>query len=208
MTLKVLGIVSQKGGSGKTMLATNLSVQAEQNGHTVALIDTDPQASSAKWGDHRESETLAVTTTPVSRLDKELEFVETHGATLAIIDTAPNTSSETLEIIEKSTVVLIPSKTSAADVDAIQNSLKTAKMAKKPAYVVLNMVKANSLLGKHAREAIEDLNAECLPCQIGDRAVFIHAYNSGASVPEIEPYSKSANEIRQLYNHLANIMEV
>ena len=79
MALKVLGIVSQKGGPGKTMLATNLSTEAEQHGHTVALIDTDPQASSAKWGDHRESETLAVTTSPVSRLDKELEFVEENG---------------------------------------------------------------------------------------------------------------------------------
>ena len=208
MALKVLGIVSQKGGPGKTMLATNLSVEAEQNGHTVALIDTDPQASSAKWGDHRESETLAVTTSPVSRLDKELEFVEENGATLVIIDTAPNTGHETPEIIKKSTIVLIPTKTSAADIEAIKNTLTVAEMAKKPAYVVLNMVKANSPLGKHAREAVEDLNAECLPCQIGDRAAFIHAYNSGASVPEIEPYSKSADEIRQLYNYLANIMEV
>ena len=111
--------------------------------------------------------------------------------------------------MEKSSVVLIPAKTSAADVDAIKSSLKTAEMARKPAYVVLNMVKANSTLGKHAREAVKELNSEILlPCEIGDRAVFIHAYNSGASVPEIEPNSKSANEIRRLYNYIADLMEV
>ena len=190
------------------MLATNLSAVAEQNGHTVALIDTDPQASSAKWGDHRESQTLAVTTSPVSRLDKELAFVEENGATLVVIDTAPNTGHETLEIIKKSSIVLIPTKTSAADIDAIKNTLTVAGMAKKPAYVVLNMVKTNSSLGRQAREAVENLDAKCLPCEIGDRAVFVHAYNSGESVPEYEPYSKSADEIRHLYNHLSNLMEV
>ena len=48
--MKVLSIVSQKGGTGKTTLATHLSVEAERNGHTTALIDLDPQASAAKWG--------------------------------------------------------------------------------------------------------------------------------------------------------------
>ena len=52
--MKVLSIVSQKGGTGKTTLATHLSVEAERNGHTIALIDLDPQASAAKWGDHRD----------------------------------------------------------------------------------------------------------------------------------------------------------
>ena len=54
--MKVLSIVSQKGGTGKTTLATHLSVEAERNGHTIALIDLDPQASAAKWGDHREAD--------------------------------------------------------------------------------------------------------------------------------------------------------
>ena len=48
--MKVLSIVSQKGGTGKTTLATHLSVEAERNGQTTALIDLDPQASAAKWG--------------------------------------------------------------------------------------------------------------------------------------------------------------
>ena len=48
--MKVLSIVSQKGGTGKTTLATHLSVESERNGQTTALIDLDPQASAAKWG--------------------------------------------------------------------------------------------------------------------------------------------------------------
>ena len=35
--MEVLSIVSQKGGTGKTTLATHLSVEAERNGHTTSL---------------------------------------------------------------------------------------------------------------------------------------------------------------------------
>ena len=48
--MKTIAILSRKGGTGKTMLATHLSVEAERNGHTTALLDLDPQASTAKWG--------------------------------------------------------------------------------------------------------------------------------------------------------------
>ncbi len=44
--MQVIAINSQKGGSGKTMLAKHLSVQAERAGDgPVYLIDTDPQGS-------------------------------------------------------------------------------------------------------------------------------------------------------------------
>ena len=35
--MEVLSIVSQKGGTGKTTLATHLSVEAERHGHTTSL---------------------------------------------------------------------------------------------------------------------------------------------------------------------------
>ena len=67
--MEVLSIVSQKGGTGKTTLATHLAVEGERHGHTVALIDLDPQASAARWGDHRESETPAVVATPALTIE-------------------------------------------------------------------------------------------------------------------------------------------
>ena len=201
--MKVLSIVSQKGGTGKTMLATHLSVEAERHGHTVALIDLDPQASAANWGDHRESETPVVVATPASRLKHCLEIAQNNGATLTVIDTAPHTEASTLEIAKASSLVIIPCLPSLADIEAIETTATLVKIAQKPARVVLNRVPANTDLGVQARKAVRNYDIECAPCEIGSRVAFIHAYNSGASVAEIEPNSKSAIEIRALYRYLA-----
>ena len=51
--MKVLSIVSQKGGVGKTTIATALAVEAARRGQKVVLFDLDPQASATFWKDTR-----------------------------------------------------------------------------------------------------------------------------------------------------------
>ncbi len=48
-----LTLIAQKGGTGKTTLAINLSVASEAAGWLPASVDLDPQASGAGWRDHR-----------------------------------------------------------------------------------------------------------------------------------------------------------
>ena len=71
--MKTLAILSRKGGTGKTTLATHLSVAAERAGHTAALIDLDPQSSAAKWRDNRDGDTPAVISTHSERLSQILQ---------------------------------------------------------------------------------------------------------------------------------------
>ena len=57
--MKILAITTQKGGAGKTTLATALAVAAERDGKSVALFDLDPQASlSALHGFQLAGDTL------------------------------------------------------------------------------------------------------------------------------------------------------
>ena len=198
--MKTLAILSRKGGTGKTTIATHLSVAAERAGHTTALIDLDPQSSAAKWRDNRDGDTPAVISTHSERLQNILELAEENGATLAILDTAPHTEIAALDAARVSDMAVVPCKPSLIDLQAIG--------AKIPAHIVLNAVPARGDLADQARQAVETYDVPCAPCEIGHRIGFVHAYNAGLTVQEFEPKGKASHEINALYTYIANEMGV
>jgi chromosome partitioning protein len=54
--LRTIAVSNQKGGSGKTTTAVNLSAALGEQGHRVLLVDLDPQASASAWLGFRESD--------------------------------------------------------------------------------------------------------------------------------------------------------
>ena len=51
---KIISFSNQKGGSGKTTLAANLSVLWANSGYKVAVIDADSQKSFSYWYEARK----------------------------------------------------------------------------------------------------------------------------------------------------------
>lgn len=47
--MRTILVLNSKGGSGKTTVATNLAAHYANRGRKVALVDLDPQGSSADW---------------------------------------------------------------------------------------------------------------------------------------------------------------
>ena len=62
----IVAVISQKGDSGKTTLATNLTGQA------TLIVDLDPQASATSWADSREADTPVVVSAQAARLEEVL----------------------------------------------------------------------------------------------------------------------------------------
>lgn len=58
MTSKIVLIGGEKGGTGKSTLATNLAVYLKLEGVDVLILDADKQATSSKWVDRRDAKEL------------------------------------------------------------------------------------------------------------------------------------------------------
>lgn len=57
----IIGIVNQKGGTGKTTTCVNLGVDLAREGHNVLLVDCDPQGSLTVSLGHPQPDALSVT---------------------------------------------------------------------------------------------------------------------------------------------------
>lgn len=198
--MKTIAILSQKGGTGKTTLALHLAVCAERAGHTAAVIDLDPQSSAAGWAESRAGEgpTVAIAHSP--RLPSILEAAAKNGATLAILDTAPHSQGDALAAAQAADVILIPCRPGILDLRAIGATVQIAKLASKPAAVILNACPPQGrALADEAEQAVAGYQVTVAPVRLVQRAAFAHSLAAGLTAQEYEPGGKAAEEIQQLF---------
>jgi len=69
--MPVRAFLNQKGGVGKTTLATNIGSALAQKGHKVLFVDADQQGSALDWSAARKGELLF----PVVGLPKDTLFI-------------------------------------------------------------------------------------------------------------------------------------
>ena len=195
----IVTVLAQKGGTGKTTIAINLAVAAEDAGLRVALVDLDPQASAAGWGDQRGGDRPAVAAVPASRLAGALATASSHGADLALIDTAPHAESTALAAARAADLALIPLRPGVLDLRALGSTADICQLARVPTVVVLNQAPARGPLPDQAADVIAESGLEVAPCRVGARVAFQHSVTRGLGVLEHEPSGKAAAEIHALW---------
>lgn len=206
--MKIVAIISQKGGAGKTTLAVHLATAAAIAGHTSAIIDLDPQATAASWGDRRTVGAPEVISGQAARLPALITSAQQNGADFLVLDTAPNADQVVSLAARAADLVLIPCRAAAFDLEAIETTLMLAKAAMKPAYVVLNAVPPRSGIGKEAAQGLTARGAQVAPHQLTHRAAFAHGVIDGRTAQEFEPQGKAAEEIGAIYKWLCGIVDM
>lgn len=209
--MKVIAVVNQKGGVGKSTISCNLATAAARDGKKVLIIDADPQGSSMQWRSLRKEENVSAVSITKTTIVKEIGnfsnfdfvFVDAGGRDNALFRAAVMTAMNGL--------LLIPVLASGVDVWATEDTFAILAEARAlgvdiPAYAVFNQVKANASLVGQAKEALAELTQDndvtLLNSRIGDREDFKKAFLAGQGVIEFAPNSKAANEIRDLYAEL------
>jgi chromosome partitioning protein len=197
--VKVISIMSQKGGVGKTTLSINLAVAAEKEGESVIILDLDPQTDATDWSDYRGSNSPIVESIQPKSLFKCLNICRGLGADLVIVDTARHSESDAFLLARQSDLILIPCRPAILDLRGIQSSVDLANLLKKKYMVILNCVPPKGSLPKESEQALKEIGVNVCNITIGNRAAFIHSTTQAESVLEYEPKGKASKEIENLY---------
>jgi len=202
--MNVLGLLSRKGGSGKTTLAVHLAVLAQMNGLRVLLVDLDPQRSSASWWRARAAATPQMEETTPAKLPDLLETAGKANVDLVIIDTRPSVEEDAIQVVALSDFVLIPSRPAILDLRAILATVDIVKGSQRAA-IILNACQASRTgLGEapatgDARKALNAFGVPVAPMTIVQRTAFAQALVGGMTVSETEPSGKAAKEVLALW---------
>ena len=107
--MKKILIAAQKGGSGKTTLARNLSVAAAEDGCTVLCLDLDPQGSLRGWWESREADSPSMLDRdPLPDVLRTTLAAARERFDLCIIDTPPAASEWLAEALAAADLVVDP----------------------------------------------------------------------------------------------------
>jgi chromosome partitioning protein len=199
--MKSIALTAMKGGVGKTTLAVHLAVAAMRAGESVAIIDTDPQASAAAWARVRNGGSPDVVPVPVQRLAQALAAAA-DDYSVVIVDTAPRASAEATTVCAAVDMALIPTRPSAVDLETLEQSVRIVQVGRCDGLIVLNACPAQAPEIAEARGYAESLGLPVAVVAIGDRRPFARAFAEGAGIAERER-GPATDEVAALWAEVA-----
>jgi len=201
--MRVIVFASQKGGSGKTTLAGHIAVQAELTGNgPVALIDTDPQGSLAKWWNVREKNEPAFIQSVFTNLFQDLDQARNEGFRLVVIDTPPAVTRAITEVVSFADLVVLPTRPSPHDLRAVGATVDIVEAKTKQMVFVVNAATPRAKITSEAAIALSQ-HGTVAPVTIHHRVDYAASMTDGRTVMEVEPEGRSAKEIAMLWDYLA-----
>jgi len=219
MTAKIIAVVNQKGGSGKTTISMQLAGAIARRDNRVLVVDADPQGTATRWAASAEDDSpfpasvvgLSAASAKVHREVKKL--VADYDC--IIIDCPPAADSpvpqSALLIADLALVPIIPSpldmwaavgiRQVIVNVSDINETLQSR--------LVLNQCQPNTTLAQETLEVLPEFGIELAKAQVRHRQVYRQSAVFGQTVHNFGSKASAAiEEIEDLTNEILGILKL
>lgn len=201
----IISILNQKGGTGKTTLAVNITREYVKRDMRALLVDSDSQGSAQRWHERSGGELIDMTCLPMNTLDKDvLKFSDRYER--IIIDGVPRISPLTICAIKAANLILIPVQPSPYDIwateDLVRNVKDRIEMTEgktRAAFIVSRKIKGTNI-GKEIYAELEKLELPVFTNGTHQRVDYATSVEKGVTV--IESNSDASKEICMIVNEI------
>lgn len=208
--MTVIAVLNQKGGAGKTTIATHLARAFQLDGADVLLVDSDPQGSARDWAAVREDQPVTVIGIDRPTIERDLKAIVSKE--IVIIDGAPRANELAVSAIKAADIVLIPVQPSPYDiwaandlVDLVRARIEVTDGKLKAAFVISRAIK-NTKLGSEVEEALAGYELPILDARITQRVGYPTTAASGTTVLDTENDGEAAKEINALLQSVKRLI--
>ncbi len=212
MTL-IVGMVSQKGGVGKSTLARLVAREYALAGWTVKIADLDvSQGTSFNWQSRRLQAGIepVIAVERFGTVEQALKIGEHYD--LVVLDGPPHSTAGTLKIAEASLLTVLPTGLSLDDLEPSvllahelrKRGIKTAKLA-----FALSRVGDSESEIQEAREYVAEAGYRVLAGSLPEKTAYRRASDEGRSLTETRfpSLNKRSDELVQGIIDLVTFMQ-
>lgn len=210
----IIAVVNQKGGCGKTTIATNLAALFADEGREVLLVDADPEQHSAmNWCADRPLPLAAVRSSslPARNLYREAEAMRRKWE-VVIIDGGARVTEHAHAAVAAADWLVIPVRPSKVDLDATAQFLDVVQtdMNKRDNLrggLLLNQIQEGTSISAAAQQQIGEWDFPVFKNALHSYVAFTEAVWNGESVVEYQPKSKAAADMIAFFKELKRAMK-
>jgi len=201
--MKLIAILNQKGGVGKTTVTVNLARGLQLSGDKVLVVDSDKQGSARDWHAAGDDNLTVIGLDRHSSLERDIKTVS-HGYDWVLVDGAPHLTALSASAIRCVDVVLIPVQPSPLDVWAsedlvtmIKNTQEMQNGKPKAAFIINRQI-TNTKVGKEIRKIMESYNFPVFKAGTYQRIVYVKTAAVGKTVFDGDARDEGAKEMSRI----------